>query len=76
MSHHLDEVGIGPASCGNVQLVTHKLAFIFHPALICIIHHAPRECETISAASALDNLVIKLRDPNGSGYARAFLVKI
>src|SRR5439155_25137729 len=76
VSDHLDELAIGAPSRGHVQLVTHKLAFIFHAALIGSVHHAPGERESIRSTGALDNLVIKLSDPNRSGYAGAFLMEI
>jgi len=46
------------------------------PALIGPVHHATGEREALRPTHALDNFEIKLRDADGSGYARAFLVEI
>ena len=59
-----------------MQLVTHQLALVFHTAFIGPVRQATGERETIRPAGALDNLVIKLSDSDGAGYARAFLIEI
>ena len=76
VSDHVDELGVGAAPRRQVQLVIHQLAFVFHAALIGSVRHAGGEREAIRPVCALDNLEIKLSDPDGAGDARAFLVKI
>ena len=76
VSDHVDELGVGAAPRRQVQLVIHQLAFVFHAALIGSVRHAGGEREAIRPVRALDNLEIKLSDPDGAGDARAFLVKI
>src|SRR5262249_57675549 len=76
MSNHLGWRGCWLSACYDVQFVADQFDFVFDASRIAAVLHGSGQSESIGTRCALGDSVVKLRSPDRTCNARAFLFQI